>query len=90
MLLIDEYHKQLNQHHFVNDPDQQAIVTELAQLQHQLEQYLHKQNSLSSKLLRLINKQTKAPEGCYIWGLYKTPYEVTFYSYCGNVKETTR
>lgn len=68
MLLIDEYHKQLSQHHFVNDPDQQAIVSELAQLQHQLEQYLHKQNTLSGKLLRLISKQIDPPKGCYIWG----------------------
>ena len=68
MLLIDEYHKQLSQHDFVNDPDQLAIVTELAQLQHQLEQHQQKLNTLRGKLLSLIRKPPQAPEGCYIWG----------------------
>ena len=68
MTIIDEYNKQLDLNNFTQDPQQQLIVDQLADLQQQLVLHHQHQKSLLCKITSLFRRRKHSPKGCYIWG----------------------
>jgi len=68
MSIIDEYKKQLRQKGYDHDPEQQKAVEHLAQLQLELLKHLKLKQTIAYKIKAVLNLNTPALPGCYIWG----------------------